>query len=91
LLLESLQLDAPRPQVVEGLRGPEEEVDGRADVGQREPEQRGQEDEEGVADPPAGVSARPVGEAEPEHDGDDHGEVPRDDEAGGVGRGRAGS
>ena len=84
LLLESLQLDAPRAGVGEGLGRPEEEVDDRADERRRKPQQRGEGDEKRVADPPAGVPVHPVGEAEPEDDREGDGGVPGDDEAGRV-------
>src|SRR5689334_13335532 len=81
VLLQSLQLDAPRAPVVERLRGPEEEVHNRPDVRRHEPDQRRHEDEERVADSPARVLVDPERQPEPEDDGEDYGEVPGDDES----------
>ena len=85
LLFERLDLHTPRAHVVECLGRAEEEVEDRADVRRRESEQRGEEDEDRVADATAGVPVHPQGESEPEDDGEEDRDVPGDDESGGVG------
>src|SRR5438445_5557302 len=84
VLLERLQLDAPRADFGECLGGPKEEIDDRPDEGRDHSEQRRREPEAWPPNPPPRVLAHPERECEPEDDGQEDGDVAGHDEIGGM-------